>query len=73
MKRNRAICQEHPVLRWERVKANKVHTLSREKGSEQEHGKERVDSSVKEDRFQGGEGVQTVRASLREVEGSMSG
>ena len=35
-------------------------------GSEREHGVERVDSTVKEGRFQGGQG----RASLEEVEGS---
>ena len=45
-----------------------------EKGrSEREHGKERMDSTVKEDRFQGGKGGQIRRASLGEVEGSMSG
>ena len=42
-------------------------------GSEREHGEERVDSTVKEDRFQGGKGGQARRASLGEVEGSMSG
>ena len=30
-------------------------TLVREKGLEQEHGKKRMDSTVKESRFQGGE------------------
>ena len=48
------------------------HTLARERGSEQEHGVERVDSTVKEGRFQGGQGSQARRASLEEVEGSMS-
>ena len=42
-------------------------------GSEQKHGEERVDSTVKEGRFQGGKGRQARRASLKEVEGSMSG
>ena len=41
--------------------------------SEREHEEERVDSTVKEGRFQGGEGGQARRASLGEVEGSMSG
>ena len=41
-------------------------------GSKQEHGDERLDSTVKEGRFQGGEEGQARRASL-EVEGSMSG
>ena len=39
-------------------------------GSEREHGEERMDSTVKEGRFQGG---QARRASLEQVEGSMSG
>ena len=48
--------------------------LLRERGgSEQEHGGERVNSTVKESRFQGGEGGQARRASLEQVEGSMSG
>ena len=41
-------------------------------GSEREHGVERVDFTVKEGRFQGGQGGQARRASLKEVEGSMS-
>ena len=45
----------------------------RERGSERENGEERVDSTVKEDRFQGGEGGQAKRVSLGEVEESMSG
>ena len=45
----------------------------RERGrSEREHGVERVDSTVKEGKFQRGKGGQ-ARASLEEVEGSMSG
>ena len=39
-------------------------------GSEREHGEERVDSTVKEGKSQGG---QARRVSLEEVEGSMSG
>ena len=46
----------------------------REKGgSEREHEVEREDSTVKEGRFQGGKGGQARRASLEQVEGSMSG
>ena len=41
--------------------------------SEQEHEEERVDFTVKEGKFQGGKGGQARRASLGEVEGSMSG
>ena len=49
-------------------------TLASERGgSEREHGEERVDSAVKEGRFQGGKGGQARRASLEQVEGSMSG
>ena len=44
-----------------------------EGGSEREHEKERVDSTVNESRFQGGKGGQATRASLEQVEGSMSG
>ena len=40
---------------------------------EGDHGEERVDSTVKEGRFQVGKGGQIKRASLGEVEGSMSG
>ena len=42
-------------------------------GSELEHEEERVDSTIKEGRFQGGQGGQATRASLEQVEGSMSG
>ena len=41
--------------------------------SEREHGEERVDSTVKDGKFQGVEQGQARRASLGEVEGSMSG
>ena len=41
-------------------------------GSEREHEEERVHSTVKEGRFQGGKGGQARRASLEEVEGSIS-
>ena len=49
------------------------HLDEREGGSEREHGVERVDSTVNEGRFQGGKGGQATRASLEQVEGSMSG
>ena len=57
----------------ERVKVGESHTLASERGSEREHGVERVDSTIKEGRFQGGNGGQARRASLEQVEGSMSG
>ena len=40
---------------------------------EGEHEEERVDSTVKEGKFQRGKGGQAIRASLGEVEGSVSG
>ena len=60
-------------MRGERVKVGKRHTLAREGVSERDHEEERVDSTVKEGRFQGGRGGQARRASLEQVKGSMSG
>ena len=57
----------------ERVKVGESRTLARVRGSEREHGVGRVDSTVNEGRFQGGQGGQARRASLEQVEGSMSG
>ena len=48
-------------------------TLAREKRSEREHEEERVDSTVKEGRFQGGQGGQARRVSLREAEERING
>ena len=73
MKRDRVICPKHQIMRGERVKVGKSRTLAREGGSEREHGVERVDSTVKEGRFLGGQGGKQSKASLEEVEGSMSG
>ena len=56
-----------PDHEGERVKVSESRTLARE------HEEERLDSTVKEGRFQGGKGRQAKRASLDEVEGSMSG
>ena len=48
--------------------------MAREReGSEREHGEERVDFTVKKGGFQGGKRGQARRASLEQVEGSMSG
>ena len=49
------------------------HFGEREGESEREHREEKVDSTVKKDRFQEGEGGQAKRACLGEVEESMSG
>ena len=51
----------------------KSRTLARVRGSEQELEEQKVDSTVKEGRFQGGQGGQARKASLEQVEGSMSG
>ena len=48
-------------------------TLARKGGSEREHEEEGLDSAVKEGKFQGREGGQARRASLREVGESMRG
>ena len=60
-------------MRGERVKVGESRTLARERGSEREHDEERVDSTMKEGRFQGGKGGNVQRSSLGEVEESMSG
>ena len=59
-------------MRRERVNVGESGTLVRG-GSEQEHGKERVDCTVKESRLHGEKGGQAKRVSLREVGGSMKG
>ena len=71
-KRNRAVCPEHQIMRKERVKMGESRTLAREGGSEREHEEERVDSTVNEARFQGGEREQAKKASLGDVEQSMN-
>ena len=56
------------------VQVRESRTLMREReGSERNHGKERVSSTVKEGRFQDGEGEQAKRTFLEQVEESMSG
>ena len=51
----------------------KSRTLAREGRSDREHGKKRVDSTMKECRFHGGGGGQAKRISLVEVGESISG
>ena len=41
--------------------------------SKREHGVEKVDSTMNESRFRGGQGGKARRASLEQVQGSMSG
>ena len=47
--------------------------VGEESQGEREHGEVKVNSTVNKGRFQRGKGGQARRASLREVEGSMSG
>ena len=61
------------MMREERVKVGDSRTLGRKRGSELKHEEERVDSTMKEERFQGGKRGQQKRASLGEVEGGMNG
>ena len=73
-KRNSAIYPDQQIVRCERIKVRERVAPWRVKGvSEREHGEERVDPTVKDGRFQGGQGGQARRAFLGEVEGSMSG
>ena len=60
-------------MREERVKVGDSHALAREREIRAEHGEKGVDSTVNEGRFQGGKKGQARRASLEQVEGSMSG
>ena len=62
-------------MRGERVKVRESCTLVRKRGggSEWEHWKEKVDSTLKEGRLQGGEGGQAKRSFLGEVGERMSG
>ena len=50
----------------------RVPHLGEKEGSKREHGEEKVDFAVKEDRFQGRERWKTKRVSLGKVEGNMS-
>ena len=52
---------------------SKSRTLASETGMRAGAWREKGDSTMKEGRFQGGEGGQARTASLGEVEGSMSG
>ena len=72
-KRNRAVSSEHHIIRGGESQGEREPHLGERRGSEREHGEERVDSRVKEGKFQGEERGEATRASLGEVEGSMSG
>ena len=62
-----------PDHEWGESQGVREPHLGERGGSEREHGVERVDSTVNEGRFQVGQGGQARRASLEQVEGSMSG
>ena len=72
-KRNRAVYPEYQIMRGRESRWARAAPWREKGGSEREHGVERVNSIVKEGRFQGGKGGQATRASLEQVEGSMSG
>ena len=55
-KRNRAVCPDHQIVRWEETKGEREPHFGERGRSEWEHGEERVDSTVKKRRFQRGEG-----------------
>ena len=60
-------------MRGERVKVGESRILARERGIRAGAWKRKCGCTVKEGKFQGGKGGQARRASLREVEESMSG
>ena len=69
-KRNRAVCPEYQLVRGERIKVSESFSLAKVRGSKREYGEERMDSTVNEGKFKGGEEGQARRIFLRE---SMSG
>ena len=72
IKRNRAVCPEHQIMRGRESRWARATPWRWRGGSEQKHGNERVDSTVNEGRCHGGEGGHARRASLEEAEESMS-
>ena len=61
-----------PDREWGESQGGREPHLGERGGSEQGHGVERVDSTMKEGRFQGGKGGQAKRASPEQIQGSMS-
>ena len=59
-------------MRWKRVELSKSPTLARERTVGAGAWEERVDSTVKKGRFQGGEGGQAMRIFIGEVGESMN-
>ena len=46
--KNKAVCPDYQIVRWERVRVSKSRTLSRERGFERDHEEKKVESKVKE-------------------------
>ena len=67
-KRKRAVSPKHQIMRGESRWARAAPW--RKKGDQSESMERKVDSTVKEGRFQGRKGGQARRASLEQVEGS---
>ena len=72
-KRNRAVSLKHQIMREERVKVGESRTLARKRGIGATAWSGKGGLKVNEGRFQEGKGGQARRASLEQVEGSMSG
>ena len=70
--RNRAVSSKHHIVKGKESRWARAAPCRKRGRSEREHGEERVDSTVKEGRFQGEKEEQARRASLEQVEGSMS-
>ena len=70
---NRAVSSDHQIVREESLTLARASPWREKRGSQREHGKEIVGSTVKDGRLQGRKGGKARRASLEEVEGSMSG
>ena len=64
---------EHQIMRGERVKVGESHTLASERGIRARACRGKGGLHGEQGRFQEGKGGQARRASLEQVEGSMSG
>ena len=72
-KKKQSRCPEYQIMRGRESRWARAAPWQEKGGSEREHGVEKVDSTVNEGRFQGGQGGKPRRASLEQIEGSMSG
>ena len=73
VRRSRLCQKEKEQSRLSRVPDRKMAGSQGEREPHLGEREERVESTVKKDRSQGGKGGQATRASLEQVEGSMSG